>query len=275
MRVGRSRDRNRRTAAVAVAGALLIAVAGASSAQEGPEGTGVPDAASVLDRHVEASGGAEAFAGVEARRTEGTMEIVAQGLVFELTLWEKRPDLVYSRLHSDAIGTMEGGATGDVAWESSVMTGPRIKRGDERRDALLAARMDRYIRWRDHFAEVTFVDRRERHGVVCDVVRAVPAEGGAAQLLFFDSETGLLDAIETTVHTSAGEIPVATRQTDYRDVGGMLLPYRIEVEALGSTRVLSVRTIENNPDVPAGLFELPDEVSALLSDDGQPADDLD
>ncbi len=268
MRAGRWRGRTGRAAVAAATGAALIAVAGALAAQEGPEGAGVPPAARVLDRHVEASGGGEAFAGVEARRTEGTMEIVAQGLVFELTLWEKRPGLVRSRLHSDAIGTMEAGVVGDVAWELSVMTGPRIKRGDERRDALLAARMDRYIRWRDFFSEVTSEGRRERHGVVCDVVRAVPTEGGAVQTLFFDSGTGLLDTIETTVSTAAGEIPVSTRQSEYRDVDGMLLPHRIEVEALGSTRVLSVRTIENDPAVPAGLFELPAEISALLDADG-------
>jgi outer membrane lipoprotein-sorting protein len=63
--------------------------------------------------------------------------------------------------------------------------------------------------------------------------------------------------IEERVDASGGAAQMLTRYSDYRPVGGVLMPHRVSVEMPGQpARVASFDRIEPNPVLPADTFRL-------------------
>jgi hypothetical protein len=59
-------------------------------------------------------------------------------------------------------------------------------------------------------------------------------------------------------------VPVESYVSDFRDVGGVRLPHRIRQVAAGQELVTTVESIAHNVEIPAGQFDLPKEIQALL-----------
>src|SRR6185437_1946969 len=99
----------------------------------------LPPAETVLDHYIEVTGGKAAY---EQRKTEiatGTVEIAGQGLKGTLTRYSEAPDKIYVVMQFAGIGKIESGAADGVAWDTNMMTGPHVKTGDEKAQALQEA----------------------------------------------------------------------------------------------------------------------------------------
>jgi hypothetical protein len=51
---------------------------------------------------------------------------------------------------------------------------------------------------------------------------------------------------------------------DYRAVDGLISPHRMVVRVLGQERVVTTKSIEQNIEMPDGMFDPPADVKALL-----------
>lgn len=243
---------------VLIAAVLLILVSVPLAAED------PPTAAKVLDRFVEATGGADVYAALENRVIHGHLEITAQGLVLALEIYHARPDKTFTVAESDALGRIESGIAGDVVWENSLIAGPRLKEGDERAVGLRAGVFDGAVRWRELFTEVALEGVVEVDGRPCDAVVLKSADG-PAEKRFFDRETGLLAKIEITLELPAGTIPMEIYPGDYREVDGVLLAHRTRIVVLGQERLMTYDSIEHNVDLPDDRFELPETIAALVA----------
>ena len=108
-----------------------------------------PDAEKILARYVEATGGASAYDKVNNRVTKSTLEMPAQGISMEMTIYHSRPNSFYAVIESDLTGKIERGTNGEIAWERTVAMGPRILEGQEKVDLLRQATFDQLVRWKD------------------------------------------------------------------------------------------------------------------------------
>lgn len=235
---------------------IVAAVHGEAMAQD------TPTAEKVLDRFVEATGGLKAYEAIDNRKTTATLSIPAQGMSFSITMWSAKPNKVYSVIENDMIGKMEKGVSGDVVWEKSIMTGPIIKSGVERDITLRDSVFERYVFWRDNFEKVELEGEDKVAGAECWIVVLIPAIGDPFSM-FFEKESGLLVRVDTVTETEMGRIPVSAYMSDYREQDGVVLSYKTTIKMMGQERVFAMTSIEQNIELPAGIFDLPDDIKAL------------
>jgi hypothetical protein len=238
--------------------AALVLSFGISTAED------LPDAATVLDGYIEATGGKAAHDRIENRVTKATFDLVGQGMTFDMTIYAARPNRTYARVDSELTGTIEKGTDGTTVWELSPMTGPQIKQGQEKIDMLRESIFDRLVRWREVYAKAECVGVETVSDKPAYEVVLTPPDGRPQQY-YFDKASRLLVQVAMTVENPMGTIPMVTRLDDYRDVDGILLPHRTTVEVLGQERVITTQSIEHNVDLPADRFDLPGEIRELLA----------
>ena len=246
---------NRLVLAGLLVGASLAISTGATAAE--------PTAEALLDAYVEAMGGKAAMEKIETRVTHGKLEIPAQGIVMNLTLYSARPNLNYTLIESDMVGKIEKGTDGEVSWEMSAMMGTQVKEGQERIDYIRDSTFDKWVHWRELYPEVEYagtdsVGETPVHKVV------VKPKDGEPQTLFLDQSSNLAVRVDIVAETPMGVFPVASYLKDYREIDGILIPHTMEVEVMGQKRLITTDKVEHNVELPADRFALPAEVRAIV-----------
>jgi hypothetical protein len=95
------------------------------------------------------------------------------------------------------------------------------------------------------------------------VVELTPKSGGAPRVSYYDKESGRLLKFSATATTPMGEVRAESRVEDYRPEGGILVPHKVTLSAMGMEQVLTFDTFSAEP-VPAATYAMPAEVKALL-----------
>jgi len=246
---------------------LLLALAGTFVLDAVASEEDLPEAEAILDGYIEATGGKAAYEKITNRVTKATLEITAQGIAMNLTIYAARPNKNYILIESEAIGTIEKGTDGTTVWEKSAMMGPQVKDGQEKTDTLREAIFDKFVNWREMYEKTEYVGVEMLSGKPAHKVVMTPRDG-KPQSFYFDQVSKLLAKVELTVENPMGTIPVETFLEDYRSIDGVLLPHKSRVVAMGQERLVTTESIEHNVDLPPDRFDLPEEIRAIL-DGGQ------
>ncbi len=194
------------------------------------------------------------------------VEIVAQGIALNSTLYLAKPNKVYTLIESEAVGRIEKGTDGEVVWEISTMMGPQIKEGQEKTDFLREARLDKFVHWRELYEEVELGGIESIDDRPCYKILGTPADG-KTQTLYFEQSSNLLIKLEMVVENPMGTIPMVSHLGDYKEVDGLRLPHRNRIEIMGQERLAVTESVEHNVDLPEDRFALPAQVQALLQDE--------
>ncbi|MBN2356332.1 hypothetical protein JXO59_09475 [candidate division KSB1 bacterium] len=247
-------------------GLILIVISGFFSAvlaQEDTVAAQLPDGETVLNNYIQATGGRTAYDAVQNRVTEWMMEIPAQGFSLTCKAYLSRPNRAYMIMESPAFGKIEKGIDGDVAWENTLMKGPRLLEGQEKADILREAVMDKYVEWKKFYSTITCAGVDTIEGKACYRCELMPIDG-KPQTFYFDVDTFLLHKVEVTAETDMGAIPVESYISDYRRVDQLLVPFKTMVKVLGQERVITTQSIAHNQPLADDFFTPPAEVRALL-----------
>ncbi|PID79510.1 hypothetical protein CSA17_02325 [bacterium DOLJORAL78_65_58] len=230
----------------------------------------LPSAESIIDKFIEASGGKAAMAKYKTAHATGTFSIPAMGLTADLEIWKQAPDLSCSRMVSETLGTISEGYNGEVAWEISMMTGTKVKEGVELAAARREAEFSIWLRWKDFYQKAETLGSDEVDGVDCWKVRMTPNEGeGEPEIQWFAKDSGLALKSVTTMKSEMGEMSVEAYILDYQEVQGLVLPMKSRQVLMGMQEmVMEMKKFEFGVEIPAGTFDLPQEVQALV-DAGQ------
>lgn len=226
--------------------------------------TGLPAPEALLDRYVEATGGQAAYEDRTSEVSHGVLEYPAQGLKGTITRYAAAPDLYYASLDIPGIGTIAMGVKDGIAWENSLVLGPRIKTGSERAEALREAKLNSTLLWRDLYSKVETIGTDTVNGEECYQVKMTPTEG-EAQTMCFSKATGLGLKVETTAASQLGNVQVEITFSGYKNFGGILAPSKVYQKGAGIETTIEIQNIEVNPEIPDKQFELPAEVQVLLA----------
>jgi hypothetical protein len=156
----------------------------------------LPSARSVLERYVTALGGVDAIRTIKQRTVKGTV----------------------SRMKVVGAGTPTAAAMnrGDTQPFESVQTPPVIQQ-----DVQLLERAD----------AMTLVGTETLGGRLVYVIKGTTTEGKASTW-YFDADTGLMLRRIVFTRIAIGDDPQQTDYEDYRDVGGLKVPYLVKVSYL-------------------------------------------
>jgi hypothetical protein len=221
----------------------------------------MPSGASLLDRYIEKSGGAAAYAKAKTTMMTGTVTVAGANISGNVSIYQEGLKF-YQLVEIAGIGKIEGGFDGETAWENSALQGPRILEGDEKIEAKRAATLAVVSNWRQVFKEARTVGSEDVDGKTAWKVEMTAREG-KPETFFFDKDSGLLVKTSSVRTTPLGDIPAETDMTDFRPVEGIITPFTMTEKAMNQTMVLKFSAIAYNSDMPKDRFAVPPEIKAL------------
>lgn len=224
----------------------------------------LPAAATVLDRYVEVTGGKSAY---EKHKTEvetGKLEFGGLGLTGTLSGYSAEPGLHYSSLDLEGVGKIEMGVSGGVAWENNSISGPRVKTGEEKLQAMRDARINAPYHWRELYSKAETTGAETVDGEDCYRVVLTPAEGKPVTM-YFGKKSGLMKKTTLIATSPQGDIPAETLVSGYREFSGVLMPTKMTQKAVGQEFTITIEDVKVNQEIPPARFELPAEIKALLN----------
>jgi photosynthetic reaction center cytochrome c subunit len=224
------------------------------------EGPDKPTADQVLDRYVEAVGGAQRLAGLTSFIAKGTYK-------GSFTDVEKRPLEIFAKApnqRTTIVHTLAGDTTtvfdGRAGWTAAPATDSPVQvlpltGGDldgARLDAELSfpSRIKQALKqW--HVGYPATIDDRE-----VQVVQGT-SDGRYPVNLYFDTKSGLLVRLVRYADSPVGLGPTQLDYADYRDVAGIKIPFRWTVTWLDGRATIELTEVQANAAVDAAKFARP------------------
>jgi hypothetical protein len=224
----------------------------------------LPTAEAVFNKYVDATGGVASFEKINSMSLQGTIEISGQGLNGPITIVNARPDKMATTLDLSGIGKFQSGANEGVAWDYNPMQGPRVLQGEERDQMLRQARMDKFVNWKATYSDAKVDGDETVDGKACWRLLATPAKSTKVEKLWFDKDSGFLIKVAGTIVSPQGELTAETSFTDYRDVSGNKIAFKMAQNVGPQAILIILETVKINPDLPPTQFDPPAEIRALM-----------
>jgi photosynthetic reaction center cytochrome c subunit len=226
-----------------------------------PPPAGAPSADQILDKYVQALGGAQRLAGVASFVAKGTYQgFDTSDEKVPVEIFAQAPAQRTTIVHlpeGDSIRTYDGHS----AWMTSIGTLLplpilELSGGDldgARLDAVLSfpAQIKQAFRdWRTGFPDTVIDDNP------VDIVQGASAQNIPVKL-YFDKKSGLLVRLVRYTETPIGVNPTQIDYTDYRDVSGVKLPFRWTVTWTDGRSVTELSTVQPNQPIDILKFARP------------------
>jgi hypothetical protein len=224
--------------------------------QQAPDG---PSADQLLDKYLQARGGAQRLAGLTSFIGKGTYQGYGEGEKSPMDIFAKAPDQISTVIHrvaGDNIMSFDGrsGWLASPAANSPVtmiaMTGGDLDAARVDANLFFPAQIKQALsKWRAGFP--TTIDDRDVQVIEGTTARNVPVK------LYFDPESGLLVRQVRYIDTPMGFNPTQIDYFDYRDVSGIKVPFRWTVTWLDGRSTYELSELRANVPVDAAKFAKP------------------
>ncbi len=212
-----------------------------------------PPADQLLDKYVQAVGGAAAIEKVTSRVMKGTIDFGGQSLPIDI--YSKDPDRRISFAHTPD-GDSVTAFNGHDGWLGAPKRPLREMHGSE----LDAASMDADLHLATHlkpmFSEMR-VQGTEKIGDRETYVVVGQREGKPPIQLYFDQQSGLLLRLVRFGETALGRLPTQIDYADYRDTSGVKIPYRWTLARPNGRFTIQVSEVKQNVPVDDAKFAKP------------------
>lgn len=233
--------------------------------------TGVPGAPApetILDKYIEALGGARRVNGITSYSATATsVGFGGFGGGGTVRIWAQAPDKRSTIIaFPDAQGRDNSARTydGSAGWINTPLSvlGEYALSGTE----LDGARFDAMIAFPGQLGEVLSVLRVGYPDYIDGrPVEVVQGSGsrGLVVTLYFDQETGLLTRYIRYGRSPIGRLPTQVDYADYREVEGVMIPYQWTFSWLDGRDSFEITNIELNAPIDASVFGRPSQIDAL------------
>lgn len=241
---------------LALALATLPAFAGAQE---------LPDPRQLIDRYLEAIGGAEALRGNMDASAKVSMVIAENGMRGDMQIHVRGDDLATSMTFNGM--EIRTGLLDGLGWAIDPMNGPRLLEGAELEDMRrnvdpdVATFSDRAI------ASLETVALADSEGRPCHRVE-IEWKSGINTAACFGVDDGLMLYTESISVSPMGEVRQVVHMHDYKPLGKVLGPSRMRGSLMGMTQVMTIEDYRLGSP-PDEVFALPPAILALR--EAQPA----
>ena len=220
---------------------------------------GAPPADQILDKYIQALGGAQRLNALASFVAKGTYEgySAAEGEKRGIEIDAKAPDQRTTIMHTidGDMTTAYDSRTGWVAEPGRpvpllALTGLFLDAAKVEADLSFPGRIKQSLtHWRVGDANVL-------DGKDVDVVYATSASGAPVKM-YFDTESGLLVRLVRYTESPMGRDPIRTDYSDYRPVSGVMMPFHQTLTWLDGRAVITLTEIQANVPIDAGKFAKP------------------
>ena len=220
-----------------------------------------PTADQLIDKYVQALGGAAAIDKVTTRVMKGTIDFGGHSLPIDV--YAKDPEKRISFTHM-ADGESVTAFNGQEGWLGSPGRPVREMHGSD----LDAAAIDADLHLATHLKKMfdqTQVRGKEQLGDRQAFVVSGRREGKTPIQLYFDADSGLLLRLVRYGETALGWMPTQIDYADYRDTNGVRMPYRWTLARPNGRFTIQISDLQQNVPVDDAKFVKP----AAPSGDGK------
>jgi len=219
-----------------------------------------PSADQILDKYIQAIGGAQKVASLKSFAGKGTFDgYDTNHLKVPMEVYAKAPGQLAQVMHIQ-IGDSTTVFDGREGWIASVDRPVRLLPdlpGYEQDAAKLDAELAIPVRikqaltqWKTGFP-ITAIDDKD--------VQTVEGRGagGTRFKLYFDQESGLLARVLRYEPTAVGTLPIQVDYSDYREVGGVKIPFKWVVTWTNGQSHNEFTDVQANVTIDASRFAKP------------------
>jgi hypothetical protein len=220
-------------------------------------GTKVPTATEILDKYIQALGGADKLAKLTSYTAKGTSMLFGEDKGDPAEIYAKAPDQLATLVH-EREGDMEREFDGHDAWVLLPLT--VVEEYQLHASALEGGKLDAQMAfpgniktffptWKVSYP--TTIDGRDVY-----VVQGTRPPGFAATF-FFDKQTGLLRRMVRYATSVVGRVPTQYDYSDYRPVAGVLMPFKWTFGWVSGREDYALTEVQPNAPVDASKFAKP------------------
>lgn len=225
-----------------------------------PDGPKEPTADQILDKYIQALGGAERLAALTSFIAKGTIEgYDTYHVKVPLEIYAKAPNqrkMIYHSQNGDSTSVFDG----QRGWLAAVdrplpllalLPGAELDAAKLDADLCFPGAIKRALsQWKTGFPVTTINDKE------VNVIQGTGA-GGSRFKLYFDSKTGLLTRQVRYTDTPVGMVPTEVDYSDYREIAGVRMPYKIVVTWTDGQSNILLTDVQPNAAVDATQFARP------------------
>jgi photosynthetic reaction center cytochrome c subunit len=221
---------------------------------------GAPSSDQVLDKYIQALGGAQRVASLTSFVAKGSYQGYDDFEKYPVEIYAKAPGQRTTIVHGDS-GDSTTTYNGRDGWMAAPDTNTPVPvlplTGDDLSGAKVEAELSFPARvkqvlsdWR--VGSPTTIDDRD-----VLVVQGKTGAGRPPVKLYFDVDSGLLVRLVRYTDTPVGSIPTQIDYADYRDVSGIKLPFKWTTTWTDGRSVTELSSVEVNAPVDAAMFTQP------------------
>jgi hypothetical protein len=247
-----------------IAGLGLLAVSMSNAMAETDNDQELPDARSLIERHLETIGGREAIEAQTEGMMKGEFAMPAAGITGELLVASRAPADRVMRIELPGMGTIKTGYSPDLAWSIDPFMGPRLIEGKEFDSMTENSVPGAVMRDPEFVAAATTVELTEFLDQACYRVK-LEWRSGRETHDCYAVESGLLIAAESVESSPMGEMQSLTLLGEHKEMHGFLVPTVTRIQTMGQEQILTVTELSLEAPDPE-LFELPPAIQTLVED---------
>ncbi|HEY6766768.1 MAG TPA: c-type cytochrome [Candidatus Sulfotelmatobacter sp.] len=212
-----------------------------------------PSADELIDKYVQALGGAKAVDKITSRVVTGTIDF--GGASYAIDVYSKDPNKRASFVHMPE-GDNITAFNGQEGWLAAPKRPVRQMHGAD----LDGASMDADLHFATHLkqmftqAEVLGNEKIDDHETYLVVGRR---EGKPPLRLYFGTQSGLLLRLVRYAETPLGRLPTQIDYADYRDVNGVKAPFRWTLARPSGRFTIQAKDVKQNIPVDDAKFAMP------------------
>jgi hypothetical protein len=171
------------------------------------------------------------------------------------TTYKKRPNLMVRQQETPGFGVEWQGFDGKDGWVSNELQGYRTMAGAELQQTISGADLDEPLRLRRMSSMRRYLGETKEPDRTLVGIAMATAQGPVGNF-YYDQQTALLARLETFVQAGAsGQLKVVADFTDYRQVGGIKVPFKITLTNPAIRIVTDVESVELNVPLEDAFFE--------------------
>lgn len=209
----------------------------------------------IFARYTVAVGGQEAIDRVTSYKTKGTFELA--GRRGSIEIWGKDPNKNLTVIEFPQVGTVKKGFDGETRWAQTPVGTVSDSSEQEIAEVERDAEVYRAGKIKNLYQSVKLERKARLGGRDVHMIEGVQ-EKGPPEKLFFDVENGLLVRWDMARrHPKRGTVFVKVHLSDYRDVGGVKVPFNVRFAFESFAFTITIDELQHNVEIDDAIFKKP------------------